>query len=116
HRVRPFGMLSGMGTHAKHELRDLRGRAVDPHASFESLSWEISELHKDLLAFQEQTEQRFEKVETDIEDLRGEIRSVREDVRSVREEVRTLRKDMPGIVADALRETLAERHSKRETD
>jgi archaellum component FlaC len=97
-------------------IRDLKRRVGELEGSFGFLTTQIKGVHKDLLAFQEQTEQRFEKVETDIRDLReevgsvrNEVGSVRNEVRSVRQDVQTLRKDMPGIVAEALRETLGER-------
>ena len=98
------------------EIRDLKRRVGELEGSFGFLTTQIRGVHKDLLSFQEQTEQRFDKAETDIRDLREDVGSVRDEVRSVRQDVQTLRKDMPGIVTNALRETLGERRSKRDTE
>jgi hypothetical protein len=59
--------------------------------SFGFLTQQLRGVHKDLLAFQARTEERFNKIENDVQ---------------------VLRRDMPGIVGSAVREVLAERRGK----
>jgi hypothetical protein len=78
---------------------------------FESLSWEISELHKDLLAFRARTEQWFDRIESCLGDgcngIAGDLDEIGRDIAS-------LRRDLPGIVRDAVHEVLRERASTSE--
>jgi hypothetical protein len=43
------------------EIRELKRRVGEPEGSFGFLTLQLKAVHKDLLAFQERTEQRFEK-------------------------------------------------------
>jgi predicted nucleic acid-binding Zn-ribbon protein len=45
------------------EIRDLKRRVGELEGSSEFLTQQIKGVHKDLLAFQEKTEQRFEKID-----------------------------------------------------
>ena len=76
--------------------------------SFGFLTQQLESVHKDLLSFQERTEQKFEKVDGRFDRLEKEIRDVRKEVGDVRKEVGDLRKDMPGIVGNTMREVLRE--------
>ena len=76
--------------------------------SFGFLTQQLKSVHKDLLSFQERTEQKFEKVDGRFDRLEKEIRDVRKEVGDVRKEVGDLRKDMPGIVGNTMREVLRE--------
>ena len=55
---------------------------------------QVKNVHKDLLAFQAETERRFERVDQRFDRVEAEVRG--------------LRADMPGIVGDAVREALRE--------
>jgi hypothetical protein len=92
------------------EIRDLKRRVGEIEGSFGFLSRQIGDVHRDLLAFQAQTEHRFERVEARIDRVETELRS---EVGGVRSEVRGLRQALPGIVADSMREVLAEQRQQK---
>src|ERR1700674_3539259 len=69
-------------------------------------------VHKDLLAFQAKTEQRFEKVDGRLAKVDGRFDEVDGRLDRVEKGVRTLREDMPGIVGSAMREVLREQRRK----
>ena len=83
------------------EIRDLKRRVSELEGSFGFLTEQVRGVHRDLLAFQEKTERRFEQVDRRFDGVEAEVRQVRE-------ETRQLRDDMPGIVGDAMREVLRE--------
>jgi len=90
------------------EIRDLKRRVSEIEGSFGFLTQQLKSVHKDLLSFQERTEQKFEKVDGRFDRLEKEIRDVRKEVGDVRKDVGDLRKDMPGIVGNTMREVLRE--------
>jgi hypothetical protein len=74
------------------EIRDLKRRVSEIEGSFGFLTQQVKSMHRDLLAFQTKTEQRFDQVDGKIDQVdRG---------------VRGLRADMPKIVSGAMREVL----------
>src|SRR5580700_2282811 len=78
-----------MSMNVEAEIRDLKRRVAEIEGSFGFLTQQIKSVHKDLLAFQEKTEQSFDKIDGRLDHLdRG---------------LRGLRNDMPKIVGDALR-------------
>jgi hypothetical protein len=83
----------------------LKRRASELEGSFCFLTQQISAVHKDLLTFQERTEQRFEQLNGSFSKFDGRF-----DL--LEKEVRDLRKDMPDIVAHSMREVLSE-HSRK---
>ncbi len=74
------------------EIRDLKRRVSELEGSFGFLTQQIKSVHKDLLAFQEKTEQRFDRLESKIDSLDRKIDT----------KVDGLTKSLPGIVSDAL--------------
>ena len=80
------------------EIRDLKRRVSEIEGSFGFLTQQIKGVHKDLLAFQARTEQRFDKVDGRFDRLEKGVRSLRED--------------MPGIVGSAMREVQRSRRPK----
>ena len=80
------------------EIRDLKRRVSEIEGSFGFLTEQIKGVHKDLLAFQARTENRFDTVD-------GRLDRVERGVRGLREE-------MPGIVGDAMRAALREDRGK----
>ena len=64
---------------------------------------QIRGVHKDLLAFQARTEQRFERVEGRLDRHDGRLDRIEKGVRGLRE-------DLPGIVGNAMRAALRERN------
>ena len=77
-------------------------------ASFGFLTQQVQGVHRDLLGFQEQTNQRFDKVERDVQGVKADVRVVQGDVRGLKAEVSGLRKDLPSVVGDVMREVLRE--------
>jgi hypothetical protein len=74
------------------EIRDLKRRVSELEGSFGFLPLKIKCVHKDLLAFEEKTEQRFDRLENKIDSLDRKIDA----------KVDGLTKSLPGIVRDAL--------------
>ncbi|MGE0848556.1 MAG: hypothetical protein AB7O44_02895 [Hyphomicrobiaceae bacterium] len=83
------------------EIRDLKRRVGELEGGFGFLTQQVQAVHRDLLGFQEQTDQRFDTVDARLDKVEAEIRGVKADVTS-------LRKDLPTIVGDAMREVLRE--------
>ena len=82
-----------MSMNVEAEIRDLKRRVSALEGSFGFLTQQIKGVHRDLLAFQAKTEERFEKVEGRLDLLdRG---------------LRGLRTDMPKIVGSAVRDVLS---------
>jgi archaellum component FlaC len=97
------------------EIRDLKRRVSELEGSFGFLTEQVSGVHRDLLAFQERTERRFDQIDERFDKMDGRLdrmdgRLDRMDGRigGVETEVRQLREDMPGIVGEAVREVLRE--------
>jgi hypothetical protein len=87
-----------MNMNIEAEIRDLKRRVGEIEGSFGFLIQQIKSVHKDLLAFQAKTEQRFDKVDSQLDQVdRG---------------LRGLRTDMPKIVSTALRDVLGSKPRK----
>jgi len=85
-----------MKTNIEAEIRDRKRRVSDIEGSFGFLTQQIKGVHKDLLAFQARTEQRFDQVDGKLDTIDGRLDLVH----------RGLRTDMPKIVGDAVRDVL----------
>ncbi len=85
-----------MKTNIEAEIRDLKRRVSEIEGSFGFLTQQIKGVHKDLLAFQARTEQRFDQVDGRLDKIDGRLDLVH----------RGLRTDMPKIVGDAVRDVL----------
>jgi hypothetical protein len=70
-------------------------------SSVASATQQVQAVHRDLLGFQQQTGQRFDRVS-------GRLDRIEQEVRGVKADVGALRKDLPSIVGDAMREVLRE--------
>jgi predicted nucleic acid-binding Zn-ribbon protein len=92
------------------EIRDLKRRVSEIEGSFGFLTQQIKAVHKDLLAFQEKTEQRFDKVDGRFDRLESKIDSVD---RKIDTKVDGLAKALPGIISDTMREVLNEKPRKK---
>jgi hypothetical protein len=97
------------------EIRDLKRRVSELEGScgegtFGFLAHQISTFHKDLLAFQEKTEQRFDHIDARFDRMDGNFDKI--DSRLDRN-VRDLRTDVRKIVRDTMREVLAEQSRKK---
>jgi hypothetical protein len=87
------------------EIRDLKRRVSEIEGSFGFLTEQIKGVHKDMLAFETRTEQRFGKVDARFDAVDGRLDRVERGIRGLREE-------MPGIVSDAMRTVLREDRGK----
>jgi hypothetical protein len=94
------------------EIRDLKRRVSEPEGSFGFLTRQIKGVHKDLLAFQARTEQRFDKVEGRLDKIDGRHDKADGRLDRVERGLCGLREDLPGIVGSAVREGLRERPRK----
>ena len=90
------------------EIRDLKRRVGGLEGSFGFLTHQVQGVHRDLLGFQEQTNQRFDNVERDVQGVKADVRVVQGDVRGLKAEVSGLRKALPSVVGDVMREVLRE--------
>ncbi len=88
-----------MGMNIEAEIRDLKRRVGEIEGSFGFLPQQIKGMHKDLLAFQAKTEQRFDQVEGRLDKIDGRLDLLDRGLRG-------LRTDMPKIVGDAVRDVL----------
>lgn len=84
-----------MAMNVEAEIRDLKRRVSEIEGSFGFLTQQIGGVHKDLLAFQTKTEQRFEAVDGRLDKIDGRLGRLDTGLRRLREE-------MPGIVGDAV--------------
>ena len=92
----------------KAEIRELKRRVGELEGGFGCVTQQVQGVHRDLLAFQEQTNQRFDKVERDVQGVKADVRGLKGDVAALKAEVAGLRKDLPSVVGDVMREVLRE--------
>jgi uncharacterized protein YoxC len=98
-----------MAMNVEAEIRDLKRRVSELEGSFGFLTDQVKGVHKDLLGFQEKTEQRFDKVDGRLDKVDGRLDKVDGRLDHVEKGIKDLRHDMPGIVGDAMRGVLHER-------
>jgi predicted nucleic acid-binding Zn-ribbon protein len=92
-----------MAMNIEAEIRDLKPRVSELEGSFGFLSEQVKSVHRDLLAFEDKTERRFDRLE-------GKIDSVD---RKIDTKVDGLAKALPGIVGEAVREANRERDKRK---
>jgi seryl-tRNA synthetase len=95
-----------MAMNVEAEIRELKRRVGELEGSFGFLTQQVKAVHKDLLEFEEKTEQRFNKIDERFDQV--DKRFDRLDGK-----VDGLAKALPGIVGDAVREATRERGQKR---
>jgi archaellum component FlaC len=97
------------------EIRDLKRRVGELEGGFGFLTQQVRTVHLDLLNFQSQTNQRFDKVDGRLDKVEGRLDRV--EVRldgvegrlgRVESEIRQLREELPTVVGDVMREVLRE--------
>ena len=91
-----------MAMNVEAEICDLKRRVSEIEGSFGFLTEQVKSVHKDLLAFEEKTEQRFDRLENKVDALDRKIDA----------KVDGLARALPGIVIDAVREANRERGKK----
>jgi archaellum component FlaC len=95
-----------MAMNVEAEIRDLKRRVGELEGSFGFLMEQVKGIHRDLLGFQEMTEQRFDGIEGRLGRVEGKLDGVGGRLGRVETEVRGLREDLPEIVGDAVRSVL----------
>ncbi len=98
-----------MGMNVEAEIRDLKRRVGEIEGSFGFLTQQIKSVHKDLLAFQERTEQRFDQVDGQLKTVGDRFDKIDGRLDHLDRGLRGLRNDMPKIVGDAMRDALGSR-------
>ena len=99
-----------MAMNVEAEIRDLKRRVSEIEGSFGFLTQQIQNVHKELLTFEEKTEQRFDRLENKVDALDRKIDSVD---RKIDTKIDGLAKSLPGIISDTMREVLRERPPKK---
>ena len=90
---------------------EIRKRRVgELEGSFGFLTRQIQSAHKDVLAFEERTERRFEKVDERFDRIDGKIDAMD---RKIDAKVDGLRRDLPNIVGNAMRDVLGGKGRKK---
>jgi hypothetical protein len=100
------------------EIRDLKRRVSELEGScgegtFGFLAHQISTFHKDLLAFREKTEQRFDQIDARFDRMDGRFDKIDSRLDPIDRNVRELHTDVRKIVGDTMREVLAEQARKK---
>jgi archaellum component FlaC len=98
-----------MAMNVEAEIRDLKRRVSELEGSFGFLTDQVKGVHKDLLGFQEKTEQRFDKIDGRLDKVDGRLDKLDGRLDHVEKGIKDLRHDMPSIVGDTMREVLRER-------
>lgn len=94
-----------MSMNVEAEIRDLKRRVGEIEGSFGFLTEQVKGVHKDLLAFQARTEQRFDQVDNKLDKIDGRLDRIDTGLKG-------LRTDMPKIVGETMREVLREQRGK----
>jgi len=85
------------------EIRDLKRRVGELEGSFGFLTRQVRNVHKDLLAFEEKTEHRLDRMESKVDVLDRKIDSKFDALdRKIDSKVDGLAKSLPGIISNAL--------------
>lgn len=99
------------------EIRDLKRRVSEIEGSFGFLTRQVQGVHKDLLAFEAKTEQRFDqvderfkKVEKRFDRLESKVDSLD---RKIDSKVDGLAKALPEIVGQEVREAFREERERK---
>jgi tetrahydromethanopterin S-methyltransferase subunit G len=107
-----------MAMNLEAEIRDLKCRVSELEGScgegtFGFLAHQISTFHKDLLAFQEKTGQRFDQIDARFDRMNGRLDKIDGRVDHIDRNVCEPRTDMRKVIGDTIREVLAEQSRKK---
>jgi hypothetical protein len=101
-----------MAMNVEAEIRDLKRRVGELEGGFGFLIRQVRDVHKALLTSQTRTENEFKRINGRFDHVNGRFDKVDGRFDRVEKEVRGLRTDLPGIVGDAVRESLREPRGK----
>jgi predicted nuclease with TOPRIM domain len=95
-----------MAMNVQAEIRDLKRRVGELEGSFGFLNDQVKAVHRDLLAFQEKTEARFDQIDTRFNGVDQRFDRLENKVDSLDRKIDTkvdgLARSLPGIVRDVL--------------
>src|SRR5262249_14230813 len=108
-----------MAMNVEAEIRELKRRVGEPEGSFGFLTQQIRSVHKDLLAFQETTEQ----FQEESKQFQKETKQFQKEAKQFQEETkqrfdrldRNWRDEVPKVVAATMREVLREQKTPRKS-
>jgi|HubBroStandDraft_6_1064221.scaffolds.fasta_scaffold410546_2 hypothetical protein len=108
-----------MAMNREAEIRDLKRRVSELEGScgkgtFGFLVHQISTFHKDLLAFQEKTKQRFDRIDAKFDRIDSRSDKIDGRLDHIDRNVHELSTDIRKIVGDTMRKVLAERSPKEQ--
>jgi archaellum component FlaC len=92
-----------MAMNVEAEIRDLKRRVSEIEGTFGFLTQQVQNVHKELLTFEEKTEQRFDRLESKVDALDRKIDT----------KIDGLAKALPGIISGTMREVLNEKSRKK---
>jgi hypothetical protein len=90
------------------EILDLKRRVGELESGYAQLTQQAQGDMRDLIAFQQQTGQRFDRIDRQLGLADGRLGSMEREVRGTRADVAGLRKDLPVLVGNLMREVLRE--------
>src|SRR5438067_11385282 len=99
-----------MSMNVQAEIRDLKRRVAELEGGFGFLTQQVRTVHRDLLAFQTKTEQRFDKVDGRFDKVEGRLDRIEKSVRDLRDE---FPKTVGSVMREVLREERARARKKR---
>jgi predicted nucleic acid-binding Zn-ribbon protein len=88
-----------MAMNVEAEIRDLKRRVGELEGSFGFLNEQVKSVHRDLLTFQERTEQRFDRLDGKVDRIESKVDSLD---RKIDTKVDGLARSLPGIMRDVL--------------
>jgi hypothetical protein len=91
------------------EIRDPKRRVDELEGSFGFLTRQIQGVHRDLLSFEEKTDNKLREHDSRFDQIEAGLGG---RIEKVDTELRGLRRDMPKIVGDTMREVLREQRGK----
>jgi predicted nucleic acid-binding Zn-ribbon protein len=91
-------------------IRDLKRRVSELEGPFGFPTRQVQNIHKDLLAFEEKTEQRFNTVDQRFDQVESKLDSLD---RKIDTKIDGLAKALSGIVGEAVREATRDKRKPR---
>jgi hypothetical protein len=95
-----------MSMNVEAEIRDLKRRVGELEGAFGFLTQQVKGVHKDLLAFQQKTEEGFDGMNRRLDKMDGRLDLLERGQRA-------LRNELPKIVGDAVRSANAEKPRRK---
>ena len=95
-----------MAMDLKAQIRDLKRRVSESEGSFGFLTRQVQGVHKDLLRFEEKTDNKLQTIDGKLREHDGRFDRLDQDLKG-------LRTDLPKIVGDTMREVNREERERK---